>query len=235
MPSKTDYIPLLRRSFLFAEMDPEHLTTLIGDISEISLSSGDTLFRHGEPVERFFWVKTGLIKLFRLSPDGDEKIIELIRPGETFAEAVMFMGQRGRYPVNAEAIAESQLLGFSQKTFLGLLSASPEACFGLLSSMSRRLHMLVNQIDSLTLQNATYRLVSYLLEQIPQGLKASSEIQLTTPKSAIASRLAIQPETLSRILARLRQGGLIDVDGAHISVLNLDALRKLVQLPADSA
>lgn len=161
MPSKTDYIPLLRRAFLFAEMDPEHLTRLVNDVSEINLNSGDTLFRHGEPVERFFWVKSGLIKLFRLSPEGDEKIIELIRPGETFAEAIMFMGQRGRYPVNAAAIAESQLLGFSQKTFLGLLSASPEACFGLLSSMSRRLHMLVNQIDSLTLQNATYRLVSF--------------------------------------------------------------------------
>lgn len=54
-----------------------------------------------------------------------------------------------------------------------LLRRSPEACFGMLASMSRRLHMLVNQIDSLTLQNATYRLVTYLLEQIPAGAEAS--------------------------------------------------------------
>lgn len=233
MSDKANYLPILRRSFLFAEMAEPVLTALLNDASEVALQGGETLFRHGTPAERFFWVKSGLIKLFRLSPDGDEKIIELIRPSETFGEAVMFMGQRGRYPVNAEAIGDTQLLAFNQKTFLELLRESPDASFGLLASMSRRLHMLVNQIDSLTLQNATYRLVSYLLEQIPPGVKVSSEIQLTTPKSAIASRLAIQPETLSRILARLRQGGLIDVEGAHISVRDVEALRKLVQSPTD--
>jgi CRP-like cAMP-binding protein len=143
----------------------------------------------------------------------------------------MFMGTRGRYPVNAEAVNESRLLAFDQKMLLGLLRGSPEACFGLLASMSRRLHMLVNQIESLTLQNATYRLVAYLLEQIPRDVTASPEVVLTTPKGVIASRLAIQPETLSRILARLRQGGLIEVHGNHITVRNVEALRKVVQMP----
>jgi len=147
----------------------------------------------------------------------------------------MFMGPQGRYPVSATAVADSVLLAFSQKSYLGLLRESPDLCFGLLASMSRRLHMLVNQIDSLTLQNATNRLVAYLLEQIPAGVKASPEVQLTTPKSAIASRLAIQPETLSRILARLRDGGFIDVQGAHITMRDIDALRKLVQMPPDAS
>jgi CRP-like cAMP-binding protein len=224
-------LPELRRAPLFAEMDERHLRELAAGAQALRLEAGETLFRHGDPAERFFYLREGLIKLFRLSPDGDEKIIELIKPGETFAEAVMFMGTRGRYPVNAEAVNESRLLAFDQKMFLGLLRGSPEACFGLLASMSRRLHMLVNQIESLTLQNATYRLVAYLLEQIPRDVTASPEVVLTTPKGVIASRLAIQPETLSRILARLRQGGLIEVHGNHITVRNVEALRKVVQMP----
>jgi CRP-like cAMP-binding protein len=91
--------------------------------------------------------------------------------------------------------------------------------------------MLVNQIESLTLQNATYRLVAYLLEQIPRDVKTSPEVQLTTPKGVIASRLAIQPETLSRILAKLRSRELIEVHGNHITVRNVQALRDLVHLP----
>jgi CRP-like cAMP-binding protein len=224
-------LPELRRAPLFAEMDERHLRELAAGAQALRLEAGEPLFRHGDPAERFFYLREGLIKLFRLSPDGDEKIIELIKPGETFAEAVMFMGTRGRYPVNAEAVNESRLLAFDQKMFLGLLRGSPEACFGLLASMSRRLHMLVNQIESLTLQNATYRLVAYLLEQIPRDVTASPEVVLTTPKGVIASRLAIQPETLSRILARLRQGGLIEVHGNHITVRNVEALRKVVQMP----
>ena len=231
MDRLNDYADALRRTYLFAGMSDEHLQVLLRDARHLHLPAGGGLFSHGAPAEYFYFVHDGLIKLFRLSREGDEKIIELLRPGETFAEAVAFMGNQARYPVSAEAVSESHLLAFSQKTFLDLLRASPEACFGMLSSMSRRLHMLVNQIDSLTLQNATYRLVAYLLEQVPSGVQVSPDIQLTTPKSVIASRLAIQPETLSRILARLRQGGLIDVEGPHITVRDVEALRKLVHLP----
>lgn len=223
----------LRRAYLFADMPDQHLQTLIQGMHEVHLNPGDVLFRHGQPAERFFFLRDGLVKLFRLSPEGDEKIIEIMQPGQTFAEAVMFMGPQGRYPVNAEAVNESRLYTFDQKTFLGLLHESSEVCFGLLSSMSRRLHMLVNQIESLTLQNATYRLVAYLLEQIPRDVKTSPEVQLTTPKGVIASRLAIQPETLSRILAKLRQGGLIEVQGNHITVRDVQALRHLVQMPPE--
>lgn len=221
----------LRRAYLFADMDEQHLATLIQSVHDVHLNAGDTLFRHSQPAERFFLLRDGMVKLFRLSPEGDEKIIEIVQPGQTFAEAVMFMGTQGRYPVNAEAVSESRLFAIEQKVFLNLLRESNEASFGLLASLSRRLHMLVNQIESLTLQNATYRLVSYLLEQIPRDVKTSPEVQLTTPKGVIASRLAIQPETLSRILAKLRSRGLIEVHGNHITVRNVQALRDLVHLP----
>ena len=221
----------LRRAYLFADMSEPHLRSLIISMQDIHLDTGKTLFRQGQAAERFYFLREGLVKLFRLSPEGDEKIIEIMRPRETFAEAVMFMGAQGRYPVNAEAINESRVYAFEQKIFLNLLRESSEATFGLLGSMSRRLHMLVNQIESLTLQNATYRLVAYLLEQIPRDVKTSPEVQLTTPKGVIASRLAIQPETLSRILSKLRQGELIEVHGNHITIRDVQALRNLVHLP----
>lgn len=230
MNAPPDIAAELRCAYLFADMEEAHLTSLIGSMQRVVLKTGDPLFHQGEPAERFFYLHDGLIKLYRLSPEGDEKIIELIHPGQTFAEAVMFMGNRGRYPVNAEAVAETVIYTFDQTTFLGLLRESSEACFGLLGSMSRRLHMLVNQIESLTLQNATYRLVAYLLEQIPRNGRAR-EVVLDTPKSVIAARLAIQPETLSRILSKLRKGGLIEVEGNHITVRDVQALRQVAHLP----
>jgi CRP-like cAMP-binding protein len=225
-----DAIPELRRTYLFADMADDHLKTLLSTAHEIALKTGDNLFRQGEPAGRLYYLRAGMVKLFRLSPEGDEKIIEIMRPGQTFAEAVMFMGTRGRYPVNAAAVSDARVLAFEQQTFLKLLHDSSEACFGLLASMSRRLHMLVNEIESLTLQNATYRLVAFLLEQLPRGDQPQTDIQLPTPKGVIAARLAIQPETLSRILAKLRQRGLIDVQGNHILVRNVQALRDFVHL-----
>lgn len=231
MNAPPDIIATLRRAYLFADMEEGHLVRLIGSMQRVHLQPGELLFRQGQGAERFFYLDSGLIKLYRLSPGGDEKIIELIQPGQTFAEAVMFMGNRGSYPVNAETVAEAEVYAFDQSTFLGLLRESSEASFGLLGSMSRRLHMLVNQIESLTLQNATYRLVGYLLEQIPRDGQ-TREVVLSTPKGVIASHLAIQPETLSRILAKLRKRGLIEVEGNHVAVRDVPALRRFAHLPS---
>ena len=231
MKFSTQQLGELRQAYLFAQTDDAHLLVLASSMQETQLNAGDTLFTHGEPAERFFFLRTGQAKLFRISPEGQEKTIEIIQPGQTFAEAVMFMGTQGRYPVNAQAITACTLFSFEQQAFLRMLSESNDIAFGMLASMSRRLHMLVNQIDSLTLQNATYRLAMYLLEHAPNDGQASTNVQLTTPKGVIASRLAIKPETFSRILAKLRRYGLIDVHGNHIALLNLQGLRDLVYLP----
>ena len=221
----------LRRAPLFSELDDAQLDALSPAVHAVSLAGGDLLFSQGQAADRFFLVRSGQMKLARVSPDGDEKIIEIIQPGQTFAEAVMFMGMKGRYPVNAQALSDTQLFAIEQKHFLDMLRASPELCFKLMGALSLRLHGLVNQIESLTLQNATYRLVMYLLDQVPQDVRASPHITLTTPKGAIASRLAIQPETFSRLLARLRDNGLIEVRGHHIVLRDLQALRAMVDLP----
>jgi CRP-like cAMP-binding protein len=237
MDQPRDHASELRKAYLFAAVPDEQLQTLIKTMEEIRLAAGGILFTHGQRAERFFFLREGLVKLFRVSPEGDEKIIEITQPGQTFAEAVMFMGTESRYPVSAEAIHDSRLFAFRQQPFRELLSESPKICFGMLASMSRRLHMLVNQIESLTLQTATCRFVAHLLDHMPRGVQESSEIVLTTPKSAIAAALAIQPETLSRILAKLHKSGLIDVHGNHIIVRDVQAVRRLIQgtMPAFTA
>lgn len=231
MEPSASQISELRAAYLFAAVPEDALRALLRSTRDLRLHTGEILFTQGQRAESFFFVRTGIVKLFRTSPEGGEKIIEIVRPGQTFAEAVMFLGNEGRYPVNAQALQDSELLAFAQQPFRELLTSSVEICFGMLASMSRRLHMLVNQIESLTLQNATDRLVTYLLAQIPRGVQTSPEIMLTTPKSAIAAHLAIQPETLSRLLKRLSDDGLIEVHGNHITLCNADALHALVHKP----
>jgi len=93
--------------------------------------------------------------------------------------------------------------------------------------MSARLRELVLQIDELTLHNATHRLASYLLAQLPDGGSNVRDIRLRTPKLVIASRLSIQPETFSRILAQLRDRGLVNSEGSNIVVHDIEGLRAL--------
>ena len=229
MTDNLDSKPWLRRNYLFAGLDDDELNIVTGNMQEIRLDEGCLLFEHGQLAERFFMVIEGQIKLYRLSEEGDEKVIEIVRPGETFAEAVMFMSGRV-FPVNASTLAKSRLLSFSNAAFMALLRNSPASCFRLMADMSQRLHKRLNEIDSLTLHNATYRLIGYLLRELPDDVLQSPEIVLTTPKHVIASQLSIKPETFSRILMRLSRDGLIVVRGNSIVLEDLERLRKEVEL-----
>ncbi|MCW8854556.1 MAG: Crp/Fnr family transcriptional regulator [Gammaproteobacteria bacterium] len=217
---------VLRQHHLLGELNDEQLDKIKKTLRFINLSDGEHLFEQGQNADRFYQVLSGQIKLYLISMEGSERVIEVMQEGQTFAEAVIFMEERC-YPVNSESIGKTELLAFDSDTFLNILAESKDACFRLLSDMSKRLHHRLNEIDYLTLQNATFRLIHYLLKQIPADHEDDDtvEIKLTTSKSIVASRLSIQPETFSRILKKLGKQELISVKGKVITLLDVEALR----------
>ena len=97
--------------------------------------------------------------------------------------------------------------------------------FAVLAQMSRRLHWYISEIDRLTLHSATFRVVCYLLDQVPGTHLGSSTVHLNTPKHAIASRLSITPETLSRSFSKLSRDGLIEVHDDAVTLRDVSELR----------
>lgn len=217
--------------YLFHALDDSQRAAMARVTERITLRQGRRLFNQGDEIKRFFYVETGHMKLYRLSADGDEKIIDLVGPGRTFAEAVVFMERQSGYPVNAEAIESTQLLGFDAGTFLDLLKQSNESCLALLGVMARRLRFQVNEIDRLALQNATARFIGYILNPGDEEIFDGKRINLNAPKNVLASRLSIQPETFSRILSRLSNAGLIKVEKQAITLLDVKGLRDQVVAP----
>ena len=210
---------------LLTALDPRQLQLVIDGSRVVRLDAGERLFDHGQPARQFFHLRSGQLKLFRNSPSGGEKIIEIIQPGETFAQAVMFMDPADGYPVSAEAIDPSVLLALNNEVMRGVLRESVDTCFRMLASLSRRLRQQVDEIEKLTLHSAVSRLAGYLVEQLPRGVHVSTGVHLCAPKNIIASRLGIQPETFSRTAARLMKDGLIRVQGQDIVLLDVEGLR----------
>lgn len=219
----------LRKHPLLSPLSDDQLEKIRKTLRVIDLEDGEHLFEQGQHADRFYQVISGQVKLFRVSVEGNERVIEVVQPGQTFAEAVIFMPER-TYPLNAEALGKTELYAFDSNTFLKALEESKGACFHLLADMSKRLHQRLNEIDYLTLQNATFRLIHFLLAQIPKEQQDDDvvEIKLTTSKSIIASRLSIQPETFSRILKNLSSQELISVKGKTITLLDVEQLRDTI-------
>lgn len=217
----------LRQVYLFSQLIPQDFDEVIGTMQIHLLEKEQRLFDQGQKATHFFIVRRGLIKLFLLSMEGEEKIVQIEHPSQTFGEAVMFM-EKQVYPVSAKAVEPSEVLSFDNKVFRRVLRNSVDTCFRLMGTMSVRLHWHVAEIENLCLHNATFRLVTYLLQQVPAEASDTTNIHLSIPKVALASRLSIKRETLSRLLARLRKQELIDVQGQEIILLDTGALRRLI-------
>lgn len=213
----------LHRHPLFGGLDHEQLTQLLETAQVIQLEEGQHLFQCQQPARQFFMVRSGTIRLYLSTPDGAEKVVHLIYAGQTFAEAITFMeGQV--YPLNASALNTCEVLAFSNNTYRTLLQGSTDTCFRLMADMSTWLKRQLSDIDALTLQNATLRFTNYLLHQIPAGTEHEATIKLGAPKHVIASRLSIQPESLSRILRNLQLEGHITVEDNLIHIKDISTL-----------
>lgn len=211
----------LARLPLFSDVTPEELERIAAGTNELRMDRGQTVFSRGEPCNGFHTVIYGQVKLFFTSPGGDEKVVELISPGQSFGEALMFMDKA--YIVSAQAVADTLLLHVAKDAVLHELAHNPVFARRMLAGLSRRLHGLISDVESYTLRSATQRVIGYLLKD--DALEDGHVIQLAVSKKLIASRLNLTPEHFSRVLHDLAAHGLIAIEGRAVTIRDLTRLR----------
>ncbi|WP_428035171.1 Crp/Fnr family transcriptional regulator [Amphritea sp.] len=210
--------------FLFQTFSAEQRQKLLPHCRLISLKNSETLFNQGEESKHFYIVKSGSMQLFRLSPDGQAKVMEVIHAGDPFAEALMFL-EKNHYPLNAQAMGDTQVVAIVSQPYKSLLLADPQAAMHLMGGMAVKLHKRISEIEILTLQNTRHRLGNYLFGLAPDPAAQQCLFELPMAKQLIASQLGMQPETFSRLIKEMKDQALIEVNGAEIRVKDLPGLR----------
>lgn len=212
----------LSEFYMFSELQPIQIEQLASGTRVIDVARGATLFNRGDKAHGFYLQLEGQIKLGVTSPQGDEKVIGLIQPGESFGEAVLFLERS--FPIYAQATLDSKVLLIARDVIFDILDNDVTVVRRMLAGISARNRQLVNDIESISLQNSSQRLIGYLL-QISIDSPNPERVQLPANKLTIASMLNITPETLSRVMLRLNNAGLIEVNGKEIVITNVAGLR----------
>jgi CRP/FNR family transcriptional regulator, dissimilatory nitrate respiration regulator len=207
---------------IFSEMAPAELDRIAAATVPLYFDKGQSIVQSGDPCTGFHLVVYGQVKLAFTSPQGVEKVLEIIRPGQSFGEALMFLDKP--YLVYAQALADSMLLHVAKHAVYEELGPNP---FGrrMLAGIAQRLHGLVRDVEAYTLRSGQERVIGYLLAELPDAANDGAEVRLTPGKSVLASRLNMTPEHFSRILHELAVGGLIEVNGRSIRVTDVARLR----------
>ena len=224
-------IEQLQSGMLFSRLSEKQLIRIKQRALRVHLTPGESLFGQGEDANRFYLLLKGLIKLYRLSPSGNEKVIEVVSPGSTFAEALMFF-EKPHYPVGAEALKESEVISIDANDFANMLRESIDTCFLLLGDMSQRLRGLIREIDDLSLHTATCRVAGYLLTRSPENIDS---FKLEFPKHILASRLSVKAETFSRIIKNMHEDNILSVEGRTVHIHDREALKAMADTCAVTA
>jgi len=210
---------------LFRELTDAELDRIAAGTAQVRAPAGTILFRRGEPCSGFHVIVYGQVKLAFGAADGAEKVVEILGPGSSFGEAVMFLEKP--YVVFAEALADSLLLAIGKAGVFAELERNPRFARKMLGGLALRLHGLVHDLEAYTLRSGTQRVIGYLLRDYSEEgePRAPVEVALATSKGVLASRLNITREHFSRILHDLSGAGLIEVHGRIIRILDPERLR----------
>ncbi|MDD5176829.1 MAG: Crp/Fnr family transcriptional regulator [Sterolibacterium sp.] len=221
-----DIPQILARLPLFLELSPEQLGHVAAGTREKRLAKGEMLFQKGDPPQGLFVIVFGQIKLAFPSSQGNEKVVNIIGPRQSFGEALMFLDRP--YPVFAESLTDSLLLQISRSAMVDLLERDTSFARRMLAGLSQRLHALMDDVESYSLHSSTQRVIGYLLQLYEYENPGDGEKTTTLPtsKQVIASRLNLTPETLSRIFRDLAEAQLITVHGKRITIHDLRRLRE---------
>lgn len=215
----------VRQHYLFAGLEQADFDRLTNAVKVKTLAKGEVLFHRGDVADSFYFLNKGLIELSLIASTGEKKTLEVIGPGRTFGEAIAFM-RENKFPVTAEALQDATLCQIPNEVYVDLLRSDSDAMMRLLADISRHLHARVREIENLTIQNARSRLVSYLLDHIVDTTENDeATVKLTMPRHVIASRLSMQPETLSRLLRTLTDEGLVSIEDRIVFIHRLSDLR----------
>ena len=221
-------LEILKKSLLFSGLDDEHLAEVAAISARRTFARGESLFTEGEPANGFYLLAAGNIKLCKVSPDGKEKVLHFVHPAETFAEAAFFGD--GAYPAEARALEKGEALFFPKEAFMGLLERNPRFSLNLIVSLSLLLRRFARQIEELSFAEVPARLAAYLIELAAKKsttYQGKTYLDLDMKKGELASHIGTVSETLSRSLKKLKDDGIIEVDGSRVIIHDVERLRRL--------
>lgn len=188
---------------------------------------GEMVCWAGEDCDAFHFVISGQVKLYVASSTGMEKVVELIGPGQSFAEATMFLPDP--HLLNAQALQDSLIMSVSREAIYSEIQRNPGFSLRMLNGVSTWFKRLLMDVESYSLQNGMQRLIGYLLRDVnleqveDQGVVT---VALPVSKAVIASRLSLTPEYFSRVLHQLESEGLIEIKRREIRLLDARRLAR---------
>jgi CRP-like cAMP-binding protein len=204
---------------MFKQATRAHLADVTRSARAVHAPRGAVICRRNDPMPGLYAVAFGLVKLALGEEPGEEKVLRLVGPGETFGEAVAFLERP--CPVNAIALTDTLLVMIPSGPMFALIERDARFARSLIASLSLRMQALVADVEAAALRTGLQRVAAYLESLTEPGpALGRANVRLPATKTVIAARLGVTKETFSRLLRELTDQGLVQVTRREITLLD---------------
>jgi CRP-like cAMP-binding protein len=201
---------LLAQSNFFKDLSLESQKQLASIGSLKDLKKRALLFRERDPGHAIYLLRRGAIQLHKTTPDGGEVVIKVVQPSEVFAEVVLF--ERENYPVTATALVASELIVFPCND-VHILLATPSFRNDFIAMLMRKQRYLAERLVQQSAHDVETRLLWFLKEQYGD----QKVVQIAISKKDVAAAIGTTPETLSRLISKLKSRKILTWCGKTIT------------------
>ncbi|SDL37969.1 Crp/Fnr family transcriptional regulator [Halarsenatibacter silvermanii] len=212
---------LLKKVDLFSSMEEKQIEELSDLLEFHSFSEGEAIFRAGEKGRKMYLLKSGRVKIIKISPDGKEQIIKFLEKGEIFGEVVLFGVEY--YPVTTICQKSSEIGILSRKKFRSYFLGNPMIGWNMLEVMAQKLYFTQQRIENLAMKDARRRISQALLEL--SG--ADNNVVESFNQEEFASYLGVTRETISRNISKMKREGLIKRKGSKLVIKDIESLKEI--------
>lgn len=214
----------LTRVELFSEFDDAGLRQLAARSFVRRLAKGQVLFTEGEPSDHLYIVRSGLLRVFVSSPDGEDLTLTVAGPGESLGEVTVLSGEARTASVDALQAAE--VLAVPASDLRALLLANPEALLALTARLAATVRRVTGTAADLVFLDVPRRLAKLLVADAVQLGDGTLVCDFNMSQTGVAARVGATRQSLNRALGDFTKRGWITADGTAVRLDNRDALMR---------
>lgn len=216
---------------IFEELAPADLASISKVTIERRYKKNMIIFMEGEPGEGFHYVKTGKVKIVRMTPDGREHIINILGPGEVFAEVLLF--NRGPYPATAAALEDSVIGIIKNNDLENVVADNARIALHIIRVMNKKLLHAQMKIKTLALSDTysrTAQILTRLSQQYGRPVPGGLQIDVDMTRQDLANLIGTTRETVSRVLSSMKKDKVLAFSDQQIIILDSKRLERYTAL-----
>lgn len=223
MPDRIDEaIETLSRVSYFNGIDPSVIQAIARSAKKQIYSPEQVIILEGDQIPGLFVIQSGWLKAYKIGQDGREQVLEVLGPGEAFHAIGVFTSKPS--PASVTALEESQLWLIRNEIMHGLLDEYPALARRVIHDLADRVLHLVSLVEDLSLRSVESRLAHLLIEESQNGL---IQRKRWATQSEMARRLGTVPDVLNRLLRKMVENGILQVERQQIKILDMEQLKEI--------